>query len=218
MPLSLQVIPQLDGCDSSSFLESESSSLTDTSVFSYHSLPCEKSWFSQHEVSSPVEPPPQYIPVHTGFRPRKSNLHSRGSPSLNNITIKRDNRLIEALSLPVFSVYNMRSIWSKLESLAEDMDERGVDFAILSEVWEKKENPCHQARLEELFEMKNTKYFSTARPGIKRGGGAAIAARETKFTISKLNIDIPRPLEVVLGLLKPRTVHLSILQLDCCQN
>ena len=71
------------------------------------------------------------------------------------------------------------------------MEERCVDFAILSEVWEKKENPNHQAKLEELFEMKNTKYFSTARPGTKRGGGAAIAARETKFSISKLNIDIP---------------------------
>ena len=112
----------------------------------------------------------------------------------NNITIRRDNRTIEAVSLPIFSVFNMRSIWSKLSSLAEDMDERQTDLAILSEVWEKKENLKHQQRIEELFEMKDTKYFSTARPGTKRGGGAAFTAKGNKFYVSKLNIDIPKPL------------------------
>ena len=98
----------------------------------------------------------------------------------------------------------MRSVWSKLDSLAQDMDERNADFAILSEVWEKKENLKHQYKIEELFEMKETKYISTARPGTKRGGGAAIVAREDKFNLSKLNIDIPKPLEVVWGLLRPK--------------
>ena len=122
----------------------------------------------------------------------------------NNITVRRDNRLLEALSLPTFSVYNMRSIWSKLDSLAQDMEERDVDIAILTEVWEKKENLKHKSKIEELLEMKETKYISTARPGAKRGGGAAIAAKESRFNLSKLNIDIPKPLEVVWGLLRPK--------------
>ena len=58
---------------------------------------------------------------------------------------------MEALSLPIFSVYNMRSIWSKLNSLASDMDDRDTDISILSEVWEKKENVRHQAKIEELL-------------------------------------------------------------------
>ena len=100
----------------------------------------------------------------------------------------------------------MRSIWSKLSSLAEDMDERETDLSILSEVWEKKENKKHQQRIEELFEMKDTKYFSTARPGAKRGGGAAITTKGNKFHVSKLNIEIPQPLEVVWGLMRPKVV------------
>ena len=107
----------------------------------------EESWFSQSEPSNLQEAmKPQHISVHIGFRseeypyvkPHQDRKHSK------NITIRRDNKLIEALSLPIFSVYNMRSIWSKLSSLAEDMDERDADLAILSEVWEKKENVKHQ--------------------------------------------------------------------------
>ena len=110
----------------------------------------------------------------------------------------------------------MRSIWSKLGSLAQDMDERDTDIAILSEVWEKKENLKHQSKLEELFELKETKYISTARPGAKRGGGAAIAAKESKFILSKLNIDIPKPLEVVWGLLRPKTPLGDIRKIIIC--
>merc|ERR1712129_520667 len=45
---------------------------------------------------------------------------------------------------------------------------------------------------------------STPRPGAQRGGGAAIAVRLEKFSISKLNIPLPRSVEVVWGLLKPK--------------
>ena len=51
--------------------------------------------------------------------------------------------------------------------------------------------------------MKNLSYISTPRPGAKRGGGAAIAFRPEKFHISKLNITIPKPLEIVWALLRP---------------
>ena len=37
--------------------------------------------------------------------------------------------------------------------VTEDMVERSVHLSILSEVWEKKENPEHQAKLEELLEL-----------------------------------------------------------------
>ena len=57
-----------------------------------------------------------------------------------NKTILRNNKSIEALNLPTFTVYNMRSLWSKINCLAEDIVERSVDISFLSEVWEKKEN------------------------------------------------------------------------------
>ena len=110
----------------------------------------------------------------------------------------------------------MRSVWSKFSSLAEDMEERATDFSILSEVWEKKENLGHKKIVEEMFELKDIQYFSTARPGSKRGGGAAIIARSNKFLFTKLNIDIPKPLEVVWAMLRPKVLTGSLSKIVIC--
>ena len=66
------------------------------------------------------------------------------------------------------------------------------------------------------IEMKNIKYISTPRPSAKRGGGAAIAVKLDKFTISKLNIDIPKSIEVVWGTVKPKTISVKISIIICC--
>ena len=102
---------------------------------------------------------------------------------------------MQALSLPKISNYNMRSLIPKISNFSVDMDERAVDIAFLTEVWEKLENKKkHQSKLEQLLEIEGVKYISTPRPGAKRGGGAAIAVRLDKFLITKLNILIPKGL------------------------
>ena len=96
------------------------------------------------------------------------------------------------------------------------MHERESDLSFLTEVWEKAENKKHQFKLEELLEMQGIKYISTPRPGAQRGGGAAIAVRLDKFNISKLNIPLPRSVEVVWGLLKPKVAIGSISTIIVC--
>ena len=123
---------------------------------------------------------------------------------------------MHSLNLPTFTVYNMRSIWSKINNLAEDIEERNVDISFLSEVWEKKESKKHQKGIENLLEMKGISYISTPRPGTKRGGGTAIAANPVKFFLSKLNIEIPKPIEVVWGLLRPKKVVGSMSKIILC--
>ena len=109
----------------------------------------------------------------------------------------------------------MRSIFPKIGNFALDMIERESDISFLTEVWEKYENKKHQFRLEEMLEISGIKYISTPRPGAKRGGGAAIAVRLDNFTISKLNIALPRSIEVVWGLLKPKVVSGKITIIIC---
>ena len=106
-------------------------------------------------------------------------------------TIRRDNKAVQALSLPNISNYNMRSLIPKIQNFSLDMRERLVDISFLTEVWQKLENKKHQNKLEHMLEMDGIQYISTPRPGAKRGGGAAIAVRLDKFSISKLNISIP---------------------------
>ena len=120
------------------------------------------------------------------------------------------------MTLPKMTNYNVRSLFSKIGSLADDMKERESDLNFLTEVWEKKEKKKHQSRLEQLFEMHGIKYISTPRPGAQRGGGAAIAVRQEKFTISKLNIPLPKSLEVVWGLLRPKIISGRITSIIVC--
>ena len=154
------------------------------------------------------------IPVQISHRP-KIQIIERPPPARK--TIRRDKKSIQALSLPNISSYNMRSLFGKIQNLSEDMNIRLTDISFLTEIWEKKENKKHQFKIEELLEMGGIKYVSTPRPGPQRGGGAAIAVRTEKFIISKLNIPIPKSIEVVWGLVKPKKITGRIdVIIDCC--
>ena len=131
-------------------------------------------------------------------------------------TLKRENKCIQALSLPKFTVYNMRSFWDKLNCFATDMHERIADLSFLSEVWQKSESKKHQAKIEELMEMQNILYLSTPRPGNRRGGGAALAINPKTFSVTKLNIAIPPPLEIVWALLRPIEASGAIRKVILC--
>ena len=137
-------------------------------------------------------------------------------PPPSRKTLRRDKKTIQALTLPTISNYNMRSLFGKILNFSEDMNERLTDISFLTEIWEKKENKKHQFRLEELLELGGIKYISTPRPGTQRGGGAAIAVRTTNFIISKLNIPIPKSVEVVWGLLKPKIITGNIVAIIVC--
>ena len=153
------------------------------------------------------------IPVHIGHRPKNLSFE-RPPPTWK--TIRRDKKAIQALALPTIANYNMRALFGKIQNFAEDMLERSTDLSFLTEIWEKKENQKHQNKIEELFELKGIKYVSTPRPGTKRGGGAAIAVRTEKFVLSKLNIPIPRCIEIVWGLLKPKMITGKIVTIIVC--
>ena len=81
-------------------------------------------------------------------------------------------------------------------------------------MWKKTENKKHQSKIEHLLQMEDIMNISTPRPGAKRGGGAAIVADLTKYSLKKLNIPIPKSVEVVWGLLQSKSTtppHIKIL-------
>ena len=156
----------------------------------------------------------QYIPVQTGHRPHASS-YSR-LPTARK-TIRRDNKVLQAATLPKISNYNMRSLLPKIENFGMDMKDRNCSLSFLTEVWEKSESKKHQFKIEELLELKGLKYISTPRPEARRGGGAAIVANTENFSISKLNVPIPCNLEVVWGLMRPVEITGKITKiLVCC--
>ena len=132
------------------------------------------------------------------------------------VTIRRDNKVLQAVTLPRISSYNMRALMAKSVSLAQDMWDRSTDISFLSEIWEQSENKRHQYKIEELYELKGYKYISTPRPGNRRGGGAAIVVNTARLSVSKLNVENPNGLEIVWGIIKPNQVTGKINKIIVC--
>ena len=85
------------------------------------------------------------------------------------------------------------------------MIEREINIALLSEIWEKDACKKQKYEFQNLLQVEGLKYISTPRKG-KRDGGAAIVANLKEFTLDKLSVTIPKKLEVVWGLMRPRKV------------
>ena len=82
------------------------------------------------------------------------------------------------------------------------MKTQGLTLGLHSEIWESKENKEHQHKIEEALELEGIQYISNPRPN--RGGGAAITLISGDFKLTKLDVIIPKNLEVVWGIAKPK--------------
>ena len=122
--------------------------------------------------------------------------------SNNNTAVVRNNRCLLARQLPTIFVTNHRWFFPKLRNFLEFMKTYELTLGIHSEIWEVKEKKQHQNKIEEALELEGVKYISNPRPD-RRGGGAAITLIEGDFTLTKLEIGIPKGLEVVWGIVKP---------------
>ena len=103
-------------------------------------------------------------------------------------------------------VSNVRSLLRKINSFKKDVLERGIGLALLSEIWEVKGKKKHMSEIEKMLQLEGLKYISTPRGSYKRGGGCAIVANLTQFSLETVDVTIPRSVEVVYGLLRPKKV------------
>ena len=148
----------------------------------------------------------QAIPVHvTHCRPHIPPVAQRVPYRTN---IRRDNRAVQALSLPNIMVANHRSLFPKFYHLVDEILEMDIHLGLHCEIWEDTDNPTHTNMIEEALELHGIQYISTPRKN-KRGGGAAITLiSNSPFTLTELEPSVKSgddKLEVCWGLLKPKT-------------
>ena len=74
---------------------------------------------------------------------------------------------------------------------------------------------CYQEAIEGLLETHGVKYVSTPRPGARRGGGTEV---RIFFHMTKLNISIPKQLEVCFTLVRPRNPTGKITNLSAAHS
>ena len=109
-------------------VSSSESNISSTNLSNNNSL--EISWFSQVSECDTAQPQLVYpIPVVNSYRPPKVPFDHLMPPVRR--VIRRENRCVQALSLPVILSYNMRSIWGKLENFSEDVHDRAGEIIFL---------------------------------------------------------------------------------------
>ena len=91
-----------------------------------------------------------------------------------------------------------------------------MDVSLVSEIWEESENVNHKKSIEELLEIRGLRYISTSRPNGKRGGGVAIIVNEERFKVSKPGVKVPKGLEIVWALIKPKAENAAIKKIILC--
>ena len=135
---------------------------------------------------------------------RKDNdaLPAGWKATKNNKTLTRDNRCLLASKLPTIFVTNHRSFFPKFKNFIDAMQTLDLTLGVHSEIWEDKESKVHQNKVEEALELEGIHYISNTRPD-RRGGGAAISLMSGDFTLTRLDVKIPKNLEVVWGLVRP---------------
>ena len=134
--------PSLD--DGNYELDNEPSPIMDQLDGNVSLLSCSDSCSDPLDTDSISNP----IPVHTGYRPNSNIFNSRLPPVRRRI--RRDNKVLQAASLPKISNYNMRSLMPKILNFGTDMEDRNCSISFLTEVWEKSENKKHQFKIQEL--------------------------------------------------------------------
>ena len=121
--------------------------------------------------------------------------------------VGRNERINTSETMPTVAIANVRSLQPKLNSVIEKFENENLDICVLVEIWEKegKKKTHFELKTEEMLEMKGLKYISTgARPSGVRGGGAAILTNLKKFSVEKVDINVPHNLEVIWAIVRPK--------------
>ena len=113
-------------------------------------------------------------------------------------------------SIPKIATYNLRSLYPKINHLKTDILERSIDVSFLQEIWEPQRNDDSDFdfEIEKLFEVEGLQYISSPRPANYKGvsyGGVALIVNSSKFQCKKLSVSVPKDLEVIWALAKPKT-------------
>ena len=95
--------------------------------------------------------------------------------------IKRSNKDIQAMNLPVVSNINPRSVYNKVREFQTFVEQEDVYVVFMSESWEREEK-----QLNEVIKLKDHLIVSNVYQRKGKGGRPAIIANNKKFIVQNL--------------------------------
>ena len=121
----------------------------------------------------------------------------------NNLKIiKRSNKVLQALELPVMVNLNPRSVYNKINEFHTFVEEHEVDVVFMSESWER-----DNLQLDQIIHLKDHEVISNVYQRSGRGGRPALFANKKKFHVEDITnklIDVKWGVEAVWVLLTPK--------------
>ena len=118
--------------------------------------------------------------------------------------VKRNERVCQALNLPVLVNMNPRSVYNKIEEFHTFVEEEEVDLVMMSESWERE-----QLTLKEIILLEDHEVISNVHQRTGKGGRPAIIVNKEKYIVQNLTntfIQIKWGVEAVWCLLTPKNV------------
>ena len=106
-------------------------------------------------------------------------------------SIKRNNAVLQALSLPVVINLNPRSMYNKVDDLKIIVEQYEADVVFISESWER-----HKLSLNDIIQIENYEIVSTVKKRDFRGGNPALIINSEKYNITEI---CPEPITVPIG-------------------
>ena len=150
-----------------------------------------------------------HIPVILNFRSEKlSDTTNNGSNSKNLITVKRNNKLLEASYLPVVINLNPRSLYNKKEEFKTLIEQSEAGICCISESWDRS-HTANSLLLSDAMDIEGYRWVKNVQQRSRKGGKPAILISESEFHITELCSDVitvPKSVKIVWSLLTPK-VH-----------
>ena len=145
----------------------------------------------------------QPIPVITSNRNTNNNQTNEDTKNRANlITIKRKDKVIQALDLPTVMNVNPHSIYNKVNEFHDFVIEEAIDLIFMSESWERPETP-----LDKIIHLPHHTVISNPHQRKGTGGRPALIINNNKYHIRNLTqslIEIPWGVEATWALISPK--------------
>ena len=145
------------------------------------------------------------IPVAKPIR-RKTQPKQHVKPR-NVKTLKRSNKVIEALDLPSVINLNPRSVYNKVGEFHTLVNELAVDLVFMSESWERE-----NLHLDQIIDLDNYQVISNVYQRTGVGGRPALIINDKKYHVENLTnslISIPYGVEITWAMLTPKQISPS---------
>ena len=148
-----------------------------------------------------------YIPVLITNRLENACETSGNGTNLKNlITVKRNNRLLEASVLPIVLNLNPRSLYNKTNEFRTLIEQTDAGVCCISETWDRS-HTLNSELISEKIEIEDFKWVKNPVQRNRKGGKPAILISEKEFHVTELCpeiITVPLNVEVIWALLTPK--------------